>query len=115
MYSSSAGSCRVHAQLAQIHQIDNADELCICVQQADINDKMRAILIDWLVEVHLKFKASICFSISIRCSFSCSAETCNLKGILSSIGHTYAQRRALRSHMPTADAAWLLQHQLQSP
>eukprot|EP00232_Nephroselmis_pyriformis_P012959 CAMPEP_0182875932 /NCGR_PEP_ID=MMETSP0034_2-20130328/13832_1 /TAXON_ID=156128 /ORGANISM="Nephroselmis pyriformis, Strain CCMP717" /LENGTH=384 /DNA_ID=CAMNT_0025008691 /DNA_START=28 /DNA_END=1182 /DNA_ORIENTATION=+ len=25
-------------------------------QQADINDKMRAILIDWLVEVHLKFK-----------------------------------------------------------
>ena len=26
------------------------------LQQADINDKMRAILIDWLVEVHLKFK-----------------------------------------------------------
>ena len=26
------------------------------VSQADINDKMRAILIDWLVEVHLKFK-----------------------------------------------------------
>ncbi|KAF5843420.1 B type mitotic cyclin [Dunaliella salina] len=25
-------------------------------QQADINEKMRAILIDWLVEVHLKFK-----------------------------------------------------------
>jgi cyclin B len=25
-------------------------------RQADINDKMRAILIDWLVEVHLKFK-----------------------------------------------------------
>ncbi|KAJ7530908.1 hypothetical protein O6H91_14G024400 [Diphasiastrum complanatum] len=24
--------------------------------QADINDKMRAILIDWLIEVHLKFK-----------------------------------------------------------
>ena len=24
--------------------------------QADINDRMRAILIDWLVEVHLKFK-----------------------------------------------------------
>lgn len=24
--------------------------------QADINEKMRAILIDWLVEVHLKFK-----------------------------------------------------------
>lgn len=25
-------------------------------QQKDINEKMRAILIDWLVEVHLKFK-----------------------------------------------------------
>ena len=24
--------------------------------QADINEKMRAILIEWLVEVHLKFK-----------------------------------------------------------
>mmetsp|Transcript_14874 Transcript_14874/g.10776 ORF Transcript_14874/g.10776 Transcript_14874/m.10776 type:complete len:103 (+) Transcript_14874:1018-1326(+) len=26
------------------------------VVQRDINEKMRAILIDWLVEVHLKFK-----------------------------------------------------------
>lgn len=25
-------------------------------KQTDINEKMRAILIDWLVEVHLKFK-----------------------------------------------------------
>lgn len=25
-------------------------------QQNDINEKMRAILVDWLVEVHLKFK-----------------------------------------------------------
>ena len=25
-------------------------------RQAHINEKMRAILIDWLVEVHLKFK-----------------------------------------------------------
>lgn len=24
--------------------------------QEDINEKMRAILVDWLVEVHLKFK-----------------------------------------------------------
>ena len=24
--------------------------------QSDINDKMRGILVDWLVEVHLKFK-----------------------------------------------------------
>ena len=28
--------------------------------QTDINDKMRAILIDWLVEVHLKFKVRPC-------------------------------------------------------
>jgi hypothetical protein len=26
------------------------------VTQDDINEKMRAILVDWLVEVHLKFK-----------------------------------------------------------
>lgn len=26
------------------------------LKQDDINEKMRAILIDWLVEVHLKFK-----------------------------------------------------------
>jgi hypothetical protein len=25
-------------------------------KQNDINEKMRAILIDWLIEVHLKFK-----------------------------------------------------------
>lgn len=25
-------------------------------QQSEINDKMRSILIDWLIEVHLKFK-----------------------------------------------------------
>jgi hypothetical protein len=25
-------------------------------KQTDINEKMRAILIDWLIEVHLKFK-----------------------------------------------------------
>lgn len=24
--------------------------------QTEINDKMRAILVDWLIEVHLKFK-----------------------------------------------------------
>ena len=27
--------------------------------QVDINEKMRAILIDWLVEVHLKFKVGM--------------------------------------------------------
>lgn len=26
------------------------------IQQNDINSKMRAILIDWLIDVHLKFK-----------------------------------------------------------
>ena len=26
------------------------------IKQEDINEKMRAILVDWLVEVHLKFK-----------------------------------------------------------
>lgn len=30
--------------------------------QGDINDKMRAILIDWLVDVHLKFKVRPCCS-----------------------------------------------------
>jgi len=25
-------------------------------RQEDINEKMRAILIDWIIEVHLKFK-----------------------------------------------------------
>ncbi len=27
-----------------------------CAMQTDINENMRAILIDWLVEVHYKFK-----------------------------------------------------------
>lgn len=31
-----------------------------CFLQPDINEKMRAILIDWLVEVHLKFKVRRC-------------------------------------------------------
>ena len=26
------------------------------LMQTDINEKMRAILIDWLIDVHLKFK-----------------------------------------------------------
>lgn len=32
--------------------------ILICLVQSDINDKMRAILVDWLVEVHLKFKVT---------------------------------------------------------
>lgn len=31
---------------------------CFFLLQQDINDKMRAILVDWLVEVHLKFKVT---------------------------------------------------------
>jgi len=31
-----------------------------CIVQAEINEKMRSILIDWLVEVHLKFKVRSC-------------------------------------------------------
>ena len=30
----------------------------LCAMQTDINENMRAILIDWLVEVHYKFKVS---------------------------------------------------------
>lgn len=36
--------------------------------QTDVNEKMRSILVDWLVEVHLKFK--VCSSIQ------CSTHTC---------------------------------------
>ena len=39
--------------------------------QADINDKMRAILVDWLVEVHLKFKVNqptCCDKSVLRCA-----------------------------------------------
>jgi len=40
--------------------------------QTDINDKMRAILVDWLVEVHLKFKVrapvqlAVCSALIVR-------------------------------------------------
>lgn len=30
----------------------------LATPQNDVNDRMRAILIDWLVDVHLKFKVS---------------------------------------------------------
>jgi len=30
-------------------------------KQTDVNEKMRAILIDWLVDVHLKFELRVCF------------------------------------------------------
>ncbi|GBG72116.1 hypothetical protein CBR_g11049 [Chara braunii] len=38
---------------AEIHSTVEADYM---TSQADINEKMRAILLDWLVEVHFKFK-----------------------------------------------------------
>ena len=48
--------CQLRWQRASDVQSMNADCMTVLVQQADVNDKMRAILIDWLVEVHLKFK-----------------------------------------------------------
>lgn len=41
--------------MSSVHQLNTS---CQSVQ-ADINDKMRAILVDWLVEVHLKFKVRL--------------------------------------------------------
>lgn len=37
--------------------------------QTDINENMRAILIDWLVEVHYKFKVSSCHELA-QCQFA---------------------------------------------
>lgn len=47
--------------------------MCAPDLQPDINEKMRAILIDWLVEVHLKFKVSRKPPPS-----RCSKQTCQL-------------------------------------
>lgn len=38
--------------------------MTIPAPQSDINDRMRAILIDWLVDVHLKFKVASCLEAS---------------------------------------------------
>lgn len=35
---------------------ENTPKVGYMEKQEDVNEKMRAILIDWLVEVHLKFK-----------------------------------------------------------
>ena len=48
------------------------DKLCATPAQTDINDKMRAILIDWLVEVHLKFKVCQVLCRPKMCSSSMS-------------------------------------------
>jgi hypothetical protein len=50
-----------------------------CCLQPDINEKMRAILIDWLVEVHLKFKVTLV----------ASGEECN---------HSNEVKQAMLSH-----------------
>lgn len=53
-------TCAEYAE--QIHQTLKNQEMANVARsgfmnrQPDINEKMRAILIDWLVEVHLKFK-----------------------------------------------------------
>jgi hypothetical protein len=43
----------------------------------EINEKMRGILIDWLVEVHLKFKVrnSCSWSSDMRLSISCKGDS----------------------------------------
>ena len=38
--------------------VERRESHCVAVLQTDINDNMRAILIDWLVEVHYKFRVS---------------------------------------------------------
>jgi hypothetical protein len=37
--------------------------------QVEINEKMRGILIDWLVEVHLKFKVRAAWSLQVPALF----------------------------------------------
>ncbi len=37
-------------------ELENIPKPGYMERQEDINEKMRAILIDWLIEVHLKFK-----------------------------------------------------------
>ena len=56
--------------------------------QADINDKMRAILLDWLVEVHLKFKVKTLYS---RMTNQMTHDTCicRMQFVLSSQPHKF--------------------------
>jgi len=46
--------------MSRTHSVPSLTSPCVLQHpcQADINVKMRAILIDWLVEVHLKFKVN---------------------------------------------------------
>lgn len=46
--------------------------------QRDINEKMRAILVDWLIEVHLKFKLrheTLYLTVNVLDRFLCVRET----------------------------------------
>jgi cyclin B len=49
-----------YATMVCKHMIKTESENCAkigyMVKQNDINEKMRAILVDWLIEVHYKFK-----------------------------------------------------------
>jgi hypothetical protein len=48
-------------------QMDHKADSNYMKQQSDINEKMRGILVDWLIEVHLKFKLlpeTLCLTIS---------------------------------------------------
>lgn len=44
------------SRLTQMSQVTKVASPSYMAHQSDINEKMRAILVDWLVEVHLKFK-----------------------------------------------------------
>lgn len=57
-----------HVYILQL--LTPATMLCFDLQP-DINEKMRAILIDWLVEVHLKFK--VCRPMVQGCYTCCSS------------------------------------------
>ena len=52
--SSTPGTLRYFALIQLLNGIKDASYMINC--QRDINEKMRSILIDWLVDVHLKFK-----------------------------------------------------------
>jgi G2/mitotic-specific cyclin-B, other len=54
--SSTYMSSQVGTKYVQGHKPLGCDDTFLLLLQEDINEKMRAILVDWLVEVHLKFK-----------------------------------------------------------
>ena len=58
--SASMSACRVSRRAcAPLSQSVNIASATYMSKQTDVNEKMRAILIDWLVEVHLKFKLMV--------------------------------------------------------